>query len=54
METIHDLHNHTVNKDLIGLLIMSIKPTYLQLSDRIESVVMDLNGIFHVSDCILG
>ena len=35
IETIYDLHNHTAKKGLSGALIMSIKPIYLKLSDRI-------------------
>ena len=41
IETIYDLHNHADKKGLSGVLIMFIKPIYLKLSDRIESVVME-------------
>jgi hypothetical protein len=54
IETIYDLHNHADKKGFSRVHIMSIKPIFLKLSEGIESVVMDLKGISHASDCILG
>ena len=54
IETIYDLHNHADKKGLSRVHIMSIKPIFLKLSERIESVVMDFKGISHASDFILG
>ena len=54
IETIYDLHNHADKKGFSRVHIMSIKPILLKLSEGIESVVMDLKGISHASDSILG
>ena len=53
IETIYDLHNHADKKGFSRVHIMSIKPIFLKLSERIESVVMYLKGFSHASDCIL-
>ena len=54
IKTIYDLYNNTDKKGLNRVHIMSIKPIFLKLSEGIESVVMDLKGIYNASDCILG
>jgi hypothetical protein len=54
IETIHELSNHAAKKGFIGVHIMFIKPVYPRLSERIESVEIDLKGISHATDCIVG
>ena len=53
IETIYDLYNRADKKGFSRVHIMSIKPIFLKLSERIESVVMYLKGFSHASDCIL-
>mgnify|MGYP006230260463 CR=1 FL=1 len=50
----HDLHNHADKKGFSQVRIMFIKPICLKLSERIESVVIDLKDIYRASDSILG
>ena len=54
IETIYYLHNHADKKGFSRVHIMSIKPIFVKIIEGIESAVMDLKGISHASDCILG
>ena len=54
IETIYDLLNHADEKGFSVVHIISIKPNYLKLRERIEAVTMDLKGISHANNCVLG
>ena len=53
IETFHGLLNHAAKKGVSEVLIKSIKPAYLRLSGLLDSVEMNLKGIFHDSACIV-
>ena len=54
IETFHGLLNHAAKKGVSEVPIKSIKPAYLRLSGLLDSVEMNLKGIFHDSACIAG
>jgi hypothetical protein len=54
IETFHGLLDHAAKKGVSEVPIKSIKPAYLRLSGLLDSVEMNLNGIFHGCACIVG
>ena len=53
IETFNGLLNHAARKGVSEVPILLIKPAYIRLSRLLDSVKMNLKGIFHASPCFL-
>ncbi len=54
IETFHGFVDEVVRKGVSEVPIKSIKPAYLRSSGLLDSVDMNLKGIFHARPCIVG
>jgi hypothetical protein len=53
IETFNGLLNHAARKGVSEVPILLIKPAYIRFSRLLDSVKMNLKGIFHASPCFL-
>ena len=51
IETLNGLVNHVAKNGVSEVPIVLIKPAYLRWSRLLDSVEMNLKGIFHASPC---